>query len=143
MIIDLREEQSSKALSGICVSLLEMSTVCRDVQPQNIKSPIFFTEFGIVMFRRDLQPQNAILLIIITEFGILTDWREAQSEKALCSISFTVFGILMVVTDLSFTPLRMVPVSSRIRFGAIMVIMDLVYAKVMKKNEVIADGGSF
>ena len=40
----------------------------------------------------------------------------------------------MEVTVLSLILIRIVPVSSRIRFGSVMVIMDLVYAKVMKNK---------
>ena len=51
----------------------------------------------------EVQPSNAHLLFFVTQLGMLTK-----------------------VMVLSFIPLRIVPVSSKIRFGTVIVIMDLV-----------------
>ena len=67
--------------------------------------------------------------------------RDVQSQKAKSLISITESGMSMEVMVLSFIPKRIVTVSSRIRFGSIMVIMDFVFAKIMKKNRTIIDGG--
>ena len=78
---------------------------------------------------------KAAYSIFVTELGMSIDCKEAQPKKAPRPIFVTEPGILTEVTDLFFMPLRIEPVSSKIKIGSVMVIMDFVYAKVMKITE--------
>ena len=104
---------------------------------------IFVTEPGMLMVCREVQPSKALPPISVTESGMLMVFKAVQSLKALHSIFVTEPGILTEVTDLFFMPLRIEPVSSKIKIGSVMVIMDFVYAKIMKKNGAIAGGVFF
>ena len=72
--------------------------------------------------------------ITVTESGISMACRDEQFLKAYHPILVTELGMSMEVMDSSFISKRMVPVSSRIRFGSVMVVSYLVYNKVRAKG---------
>jgi len=85
-------------------------------------------------FCRDVQSLKANHPISVTDSGISMVSRDEQSLKAYHPILVTELGMQMEVMDSSFISKRMVPVSSRIRFGAVMVVSYLVYNKVRAKG---------
>ena len=57
--------------------------------------------------------------------------------KARPPISVTELGMSMVVVDSSFISKRMVPVSSRIRFGSVMVVRVLACVKIVQVGRIV------
>ena len=74
MVIEVREEQPSKAHSPILVTEAGMVIEVREKQPEKALSPILVTEAGMVIEVRAEQPEKAESPILVTEEGITTSF---------------------------------------------------------------------
>ena len=82
MVIEVREEQPSKAELPILVTESGIEIDVRAEQLEKAESPILVTESGMMIEVRAEQPRKAQSPILVTESGIEIEVREAQPEKA-------------------------------------------------------------
>ena len=100
-----------------------------------MSNPISVTELGMLMVCRESTVEGNIILDFGYRVGNVNGLQRRVARKSSRSDFRHRVGNADIGNGL-FTPNRIVPVSSRIRFGSVMVIMDLVFAKV-KNNKMI------
>src|SRR5665647_3805040 len=92
-----RLAQSENTRSSIRVTLLEMETFVRPLQPANAAYIICSTPSGMVRLSNASQPENAPVQIQLTELGIVTLVMAVQPSNAASRIEPTPSGIMMLL----------------------------------------------
>ena len=99
--MEVREEQSSKAVSPILVTPFPITMEVRESQPPKAASPILVTPLPITMDLRATQDKKASFSILVTLSGIVMEVRESHWLKTL-PILVTPSGIMVFLqTDIS------------------------------------------
>lgn len=97
--MDVREVQSSKALSPIVVTELGIVREAREEQYWKAFSPMDVTEVPIVTEVREVQSSKAIYSMVVTELGMVIEVREEHNWKACLPMDVTELGMVMEVRE--------------------------------------------
>ena len=79
-----------------------MTTLDKELQPENELIPMLVTLLGMTMLDRELQSLNTPLPMLVTLFGITILDRDIQPTNAHPPMLVTLFGITISVRELQF-----------------------------------------